>query len=145
MKIEPVSSKCDLQAFINLPYQLYRRDPTWVPPLRSEQRAQFSPQRNPMLRHCEYQLFLAREGDEVVGRISAFIDHLALEHWGQPIGLFGSFECVNDPRVSEGLLASARAWLRAIGCATPASWGRTCAYRPSAARGSSRPATASCF
>ena len=113
MKIEPVSSKCDLQAFINLPYQLYRRDPTWVPPLRSEQRAQFSPQRNPMLRHCEYQLFLAREGNEVVGRISAFIDHLALEHWGQPIGLFGSFECVNDPRVSEGLLASARAWLRA--------------------------------
>ena len=115
MKIEPVSNKRDLQDFINLPYRLYRHDHTWIPPLRSEQRAQYAPQLNPMLKHCEYQLFLARQGGEVVGRISAFIDHLALEHWGQPIGLFGSFECVNDPRVSGDLLASACDWLRGKG------------------------------
>jgi len=115
MEITPVSSKRDLQAFIDLPYRLYRADPTWIPPLRSEQRAQYAPERNPMLKHCEYQLFLARLEGKVVGRISAFIDHLALEHWKQPIGLFGSFESINDARVANALFTAAQDWLRSKG------------------------------
>ena len=112
MEITPVNSKRDLQDFINLPYRLYRADRTWVAPLRSEQRAQYAAQSNPMLNHCEYQLFLARLNGVVVGRISAFIDHLALEHWRQPIGLFGSFESIHSREVASALLNAARDWLR---------------------------------
>jgi hypothetical protein len=83
-------------AFINFPYQLYQKDPIWVAPLRSEQTGQYVPEKNPMLNHCTYQLFLAIKDGKVAGRISAFIDHLAVEHWKQPIGLFGSFECIED-------------------------------------------------
>lgn len=115
MEIVPVNQNSDLQQFIGLPYQLYRRDRFWVPPLRSEQRAQYTPQSNPMLDHCEHQLFLARQQGKAVGRISAFIDHLALEHWGQPIGLFGSFECINDTAVASALLTAARGWLHEKG------------------------------
>jgi GNAT superfamily N-acetyltransferase len=68
-----------------------------------------------MLNHCTYALFLAVESGQCVGRISAFVDHLALDHWKQPIGLFGSFECVEDNAVSAGLLNAARDWLRAKG------------------------------
>lgn len=118
MEIHPVKDKLDLQAFIDLPYRLYANDPIWIPPLRSEQKAQFDPVKNPMLQHCEYTLFLARQGGEVVGRISAFIDHLALEHWQQPVGLFGSFECINDAEVAHGLLSAARGWLRQKGMTT---------------------------
>lgn len=118
MEIHPVKNKHDLQAFIDLPYRLYADDPIWIPPLRSEQRSQFDPVKNPMLQHCEYTLFLARRGGEVVGRISAFIDHLAVEHWQQPIGLFGSFECINDVEVAHGLLNAARDWLRQKGMTT---------------------------
>lgn len=35
MEIRPVTSRPDLRRFIELPYRLYRRDPVWVPPLRS--------------------------------------------------------------------------------------------------------------
>ena len=91
MEIIPVKSKSELQACIDLPYRLYQADPNWVAPLRSEQAAQFDPAKNPMLEHCRYALFLAKEGAQVVGRISAFTDRLALTHWGEPIGLFGSF------------------------------------------------------
>lgn len=115
MEITPVTSKRDLQAFIDLPYHLYRSDKNWIPPLRSEQRSQFFPGKNPMLNHCEYTLFLARQDGQVVGRISAFIDHLALKHWKQPIGLFGSFESINDPAVAQGLLSAARGWLQSKG------------------------------
>lgn len=115
MQIVQVTTPQQLQDFIDLPYQLYRHDPVWVAPLRSEQKAQFVPAKNPMLNHCTYALFLAVESGQCVGRISAFVDHLALDHWKQPIGLFGSFECIEDSAVSAGLLNAARDWLRAKG------------------------------
>jgi len=109
--ITPVKDSRTLQQFIDLPYQLYSDDPNWVAPLRSEQKAQYDPAKNPMLKHCEYTLFLAVRAGRVIGRISAFIDRLALEHWQQPIGLFGSFECINDHEVAHTLLNAARDWL----------------------------------
>ena len=111
MQIIPVQTPEDLKAFIELPYQLYKDDPVWVAPLRSEQAAQFVSAKNPMLNHCTYALFLAKEGTRTIGRISAFVDHLAVDHWKQPIGLFGSFECVEDEKVAQALLAAARSWL----------------------------------
>ena len=118
MQIIQVQTPEDLKEFIELPYQLYKDDPVWVPPLRSEQEAQFVPAKNPMLDHCTYTLFLAKEGDRVTGRISAFLDHLALEHWKQPIGLFGSFECINDEATALALLGAAKDWLVAKGMKT---------------------------
>jgi ribosomal protein S18 acetylase RimI-like enzyme len=115
MEIIRVNTPQDLKEFIALPYALYKDDPVWVAPLRSEQQAQFVPEKNPMLNHCTYALFLAKEKGKCVGRISAFLDHLALEHWKQPIGLFGSFECINDPAAANALLSAARDWLREKG------------------------------
>lgn len=115
MEIRPVLTSVDRKAFCELPYKLYRRDPVWVPPLRSEQQAQFDPRKNPMLDHCQVQLFLAWQGRQVVGRISAFTDRLALEHWRQQVGLFGSFESSDDPAVARGLLDAARGWLKEQG------------------------------
>ncbi len=115
MIIQPVKTKQDLRQFIQFPYRLYQNDPHWVAPLRSEQWAQFDPQKNPMLDHCETILFLLKEGRDVIGRCSAFIDHLAVEHWGDPIGLFGSFECVEDKAAAQMLLEAARHWLKEQG------------------------------
>lgn len=115
MEVIQVTTPQDLKAFIDLPYELYRHDPVWVAPLRSEQAAQYVPGKNPMLSHCTYALFIAKDEGRVIGRISAFVDHLAVEHWKQPIGLFGSFECINDPVVANALLNSARDWLKEKG------------------------------
>lgn len=114
-EIKAVVSHDDLKKFVDLPYHLYRRDPNWVPPLRSEQWKLFDPKRNPLLEHCRYQFFLLKKGANVIGRISAFIDDLALTTWGEPIGLFGSYECIDDPVASRMLLDTARSWLQARG------------------------------
>lgn len=111
MKIHRVESRWDLDQFIRFPYRLYRDDPAWMPPLRSEQWAQLNPRLNPMLNHCKTQLFLLKDGRKVLGRCSAFIDRLAVAHWGEPIGLFGSFECVEDETGAHLLLGAARDWL----------------------------------
>jgi GNAT superfamily N-acetyltransferase len=113
LNIHPVQNKSHLNRFIELPYRLYRNDPTWVPPLRDEQRSQHDPKRNPLLDHCEYTLFLLEDGDQVIGRIAAFIDKLAVDFWKEPIGLFGYYECIPDAAASRMLLDSAADWLRA--------------------------------
>jgi GNAT superfamily N-acetyltransferase len=115
MLIQDVQTRRDLRKFIQFPYHHYRDDPNWIAPLRSEQWGQFDPHKNPMLDHCDTQLFLLKEGKRVIGRCSAFIDHLAVEHWGESIGLFGSFECIQNEEAAHLLLTAAQDWLAARG------------------------------
>ena len=115
MEITQVKAPGELKSFIELPYRLYQGDPIWVPPLRDEQRGQFDPLRNPLLEHCEYALFLLRDDGKVIGRIAAFIDRLALQAWGLPVGLFGYYESPPIAEASRLLLDSARNWLAGRG------------------------------
>lgn len=115
MKIHPVENKKDLARFINFPYSFYSDDPNWVPPLRSELKAQFNPAKNPLLDHCDFKLFLLFSGDKVIGRIAAFIDHLAVDFWGESIGLFGYYECIPDKNASQLLFEAAATWLKERG------------------------------
>ena len=115
MNIRVVQNKSDLNQFVNYPYQFYRDDPNWIPPLRAELRKQFNPKTNPLLDHCDYCLFLLIREDEVIGRIAAFIDHLAVDFWEEKIGLFGYYECIQDENTSQILLETAANWLRGHG------------------------------
>lgn len=115
MNIRPVQTRRELEEFIDFPYRLYRQDPLWVPPLRDEQRAQFDARRNPLLQHCQRQLFLLEQDGKTIGRIAAFIDLLANDFWKQPIGLFGYFEVIENGQAADLLLNSARDWLRTKG------------------------------
>jgi hypothetical protein len=112
MNITQVITKADLRRFIKLPYQLYKNDPVWVPPLLDEQKSQFDAKRNPTLDHCKYALFLLENEGEAIGRIAALIDFIAIETWKEPIGLFGYYECIEDNAASQMLLDAASDWLR---------------------------------
>ena len=112
MHIHSIVTKKDLREFINLPYQIYKNDPLWVPPLKSEVYNQFDHLKNPFLDHCKYKLFSLKENGKVIGRIAAFIDTLANQYWDAPIGLFGYYECPPDHNASRLLLDAARNWLR---------------------------------
>jgi len=115
MNIHPVQTRQEINTFIDLPYHLYKDDPVFVPPLRDEQHAQFDAKRNPLLDHCKYQLFLLKDKGKTIGRVAAFMDTLALDFWKQPIGLFGYFECIQNPDAARMLLEAARDWLKAQG------------------------------
>jgi len=111
--VRPVAGRRDFEAFLGLPWKIYRDDPRWVPPMKIAARSELKPRRNPFLRHCDYRLFVLERGGEVVGRIAALVDRLAVEAWGQAIGMFGYFECFPGDRAgARELLAAARDWLR---------------------------------
>jgi GNAT superfamily N-acetyltransferase len=112
--VHPVISDQDLDFFLRLPWRIYRGDPHWVPPLLVEQRQLLTGQ-HPFFEKAEIRLFLAREGNEVVGRIAAILDRHFLELHQDPVGFFGFFECLGDAGNAAGLLAAAQEFLRGKG------------------------------
>lgn len=50
-----------------------------------------------------------------MGRIAAFIDHLAVDFWEKPVGLFGYYEAPDRPDACSLLLETAADWLRKRG------------------------------
>jgi GNAT superfamily N-acetyltransferase len=101
--------------FIKLPWRLYRNEPRWVPPLIRERRQFLDRRSNPFFEHAEVELFLAWRDGRPVGRISAHVDRNLNQFQQNEWGLFGFFECEDDPEVAAALLAAAERWLRERG------------------------------
>ena len=114
LSIEPVEDKADLNAFLQLPYRLYANDPHWVPPLLAERKEALSP-KHPVFQHLKWQGWLAYRDGQPVGRISAQIDQLHLDHYKDRTGFFGLLEAENDPEVFTALTGTAESWLRERG------------------------------
>ncbi len=119
IRIRPVVTKADKKAFVDLPFRLYANDSNWVPPLKDEVHGLITPGKNPWFEHAEAEFFLAERKGEVVGRISAHIDHLALaqpveQGMGPGAGNWGMFEAA-DAEVASALIARAEEALRAKG------------------------------
>ncbi len=111
MRIDPVRSKRDRREFVELPYRLYKEDPNWVPPLRRDIHELIDPARHPFHQHATVELFLAREGDDVVGRIAAVHNDLHVDIHKELTGFFGLFECERNAAISNALFEAARQWL----------------------------------
>jgi GNAT superfamily N-acetyltransferase len=59
--------------------------------------------------------FLAMRGNDVVGRVSAVMNHRFNDYYGTNLAFFGFFECVEEYAVAEALLGAARDWATAQG------------------------------
>lgn len=110
------SAKKEKKQFIELAYTLNANDPYWVAPLRMDIAELLNPNKNPFFKHAEVQLFLAKKGDEIIGRISAHIDHLALaqpieQGMGPGTGNWGMLEAA-DKETADALIKAAENWLR---------------------------------
>jgi hypothetical protein len=112
LQIRPVRTRADLSAFIKLPRILYRGMPGYAPPLDFERRELLDPKKAPFFQHAEAQYWIAHDGERAVGRISAQVDRLAVETWGENIGCFGCLDAIDDSAVVQALCDTAAAWLR---------------------------------
>ena len=112
--VRRVVSKAERKQFVELAYRLNAGDPNWVPPLKDEVRGLITPGKNPWFEHAEAAFFLAERDGKPVGRISAQVDQLVLEHMAPGLGQWGMFEAA-DEEAARALLDAAEAWLRAKG------------------------------
>ena len=110
IQIKPVTSWSDMQAFIKLPWYIYRDDRAWVPPLWLERRLHFS-RMNPFFKFGSWQAWLALKDSRPVGRICAQINSIYQHHYGTENGHFGLIEGEQDSGIFRALTATAEQWL----------------------------------
>ena len=113
--ISRVLAKRDWKVFINLPWQLYKDDPNWVPPLKSDMWDTLSPEKNPLMKLGPYQYFIAWLDGKPVGRIGTGIDKNLNKKKNKKEGYITLFESINDYQVASALFDAATDWLKAKG------------------------------
>ncbi len=114
-----------LRLFVEVPWQLHRGDPCWTPPLRADLLGNrffriiglLTPA-HPYHQDAEVTHFLAREGRQLLGRVSAAVNRRFNAYYNAKIGFFGFFETIDEFEVARGLLDRARDWLSARGMET---------------------------
>ena len=115
IEIVVVEGGSELKEFIDFPWSLYAEYPRWVPPLKKEVSRLLDPRRHPFWSSAERRLFLARRGSQVVGRIAGIIDRRYNEFHGEQMGIWGFFECADDPAAAATLFSAVETWARRKG------------------------------
>ncbi|HEX2787894.1 MAG TPA: hypothetical protein VHP32_08315 [Ignavibacteria bacterium] len=101
--------------FIDFPYQLYRGNDYWVPPLRFDVKNNLDTVKNPFYQHAKIAMWLAYKDGEIAGRIAAITNESHNKFYNDKVGFFGFFECINDVQVSRMLFDEASKWLKEQG------------------------------
>jgi hypothetical protein len=114
LQIIPVMTSEQQVQFLDVPWRVYRDDPYWVAPIRSDVTKKFEPS-NPFFQYGRLQQFIAVQHGEAIGRIVAAVNDRLIAKEQRQIGLFGFFESVNDFAVFQALMTSAGAWLQSQG------------------------------
>lgn len=118
IKLHEIKEKKDLKKFINLPWDIYRNDQNWVPPLRRQQLNSLQGNDNPLLAGGPHTFFLALSENKVAGRILVGVNTKLNEKKHKNEGYISLFESVNNKDVAFSLFEAAAGWLKKRGLST---------------------------
>ena len=104
--IKKVETRKELDAFIQLHYDLYRGNPYDAPNLYSDELNTFRKDKNSAFDFCEGDYFLAYKEGKVVGRVAAIINHRYNKQWDRPAVRFGWLDLIDDIDVLRALLTT---------------------------------------
>jgi hypothetical protein len=113
--ISTVSGARERRRFVDLAWAVHRDHPTWVPPLRRDERRFLDPATNAALRYCPATLALAWSDGAPCGRVMGIVNPRANRASGRDDARFGLLECGNAPEVAQALLGHVETWARSQG------------------------------
>jgi hypothetical protein len=108
-------SRADVRRFVEFPFDLYRADPFWVPPLRTDVHVALDPARHPFYEHSDARFFLAGRGGRVSGRIGVLEHRPYNRAHGTTQASFTLFDCQDDAEAARALFERAFAWAQGRG------------------------------
>ena len=107
--LREVKCKKDLNRFIDFPFELYKDNVNWVPPLKADERIVLSKKKNPAFDHCRARYWLAIDPkNNTVGRIAGILHEKESKH--KKLLRFGWIDFIEDIKVAELLLQQVRNW-----------------------------------
>jgi len=105
IEIVVVEGGSGLKDFIDLPWNLYANTQMGSS-LKKEVRRLLDPRRHPFWSSAEAAAFSGRRGSQAVGRIAGIIDRRYNEFHGEQMGIWGFFECADDPAAAAALFSA---------------------------------------
>jgi GNAT superfamily N-acetyltransferase len=115
LSIKEVATAADIKQFAELPYQLYKNNPYWVPPLKSDEQKSINPSLNPSFEFSKAKFWLAYRDGKCVGRIGGIVIPIWNEKTGENIARFTRPEFVDDPEVARLLISTVEEWAKSQG------------------------------
>lgn len=108
-------TKGDKKRLLMYPWELYKNDPFWIPPLLSQEKGLLGFGSDPFYERNMVQSFMALRNGKMVGRIAAILNVGHIERYSDGVGFFGFFESIDDQDVANALFDAATEWLKAQG------------------------------
>ena len=102
--IREIEGRDQLTAFVKFPFELYKNNLFWVPPIIKEELEMLDKKVNPVFQNAIAHYFLAYKGDQIVGRIAAFINWIEIKELKKSKVRFGWFDVIDDLEVTKKLL-----------------------------------------
>ena len=107
IEIKKLTTKKELKQFVTFPFQLYKNNIYWVPPLIKDELETLDESKNPVFKNAEASYYLAHKDGEVAGRIAIIINHLEIKTRDKRKVRFGWLDMIDDVEVTKALLEKA--------------------------------------
>jgi GNAT superfamily N-acetyltransferase len=108
IEVRPVQNASDKRRFLSFPWQLYRDDPLWVPPIYGDREKLTDPERSHFFKGGYADFFVAYKDGKLAGTVCC-----SHENGGDPQECsIGFFECVDDFNVATALFQQSECWAR---------------------------------
>ena len=90
--------------FIKFPFEIYKNNPNWIPPLIADELESFDKTKNPVFQNAEAYFYVAKKDQKIVGRIAAIINWSEVNEQQKRKVRFGWFDVIDDVEVTKALL-----------------------------------------
>lgn len=118
LEIIPCTTPAQRKKFATFPWQIYKHDPLWVPPLLGERLKLIDPATGTFFKRGTAEFFMAMRDGKLVGTICCANDPETNADRGLKDCMIGFFECIDDRDVAWAMFKHAEKWAVAHGLDT---------------------------
>jgi hypothetical protein len=104
------SSKKQVNRFVEIPYQLYKGNRNWVPPLRIDARMYLNRNKHPFYEHSDADFFIAVQDGRDIGRLAVLENRRFNEYHHKKVAQFYFFECEENFAAAQALFDQIFEW-----------------------------------
>jgi len=107
-----IKNKKAVDEFVKFPFRIYKDVKEWVPPIIMDIKTMLNVDKHPYYEHSDAEFFVAKENEEVIGRIGLLENKSYNRYHGKKQASFYLFECQDDITVAKKLFETAYDWVK---------------------------------
>ncbi len=114
--VAPVTTKAQLKKFVDFQPKLYKGNKFYVPPIRADEIAVFTPKKSVHLgEEAEAQCFLIYQDKKIVGRVAGIIQHNYNKKFNQKRARISRLDFIDNYEVAKATLDAVERWAKEKG------------------------------